>query len=158
MLVSAIRRLVLYERAFGLSTDRVLAHTVALWLGVVLVLVVVAGLTRRAGWLPRAVAGTAAAALLALNLANPDALVARSLVDRYERTGAVDRAYLSGLSADAVPEMLRLPEPLRTCVLSYLRVDGEGWPAANLARSKARALLPAGRPRSEYGEPDDACR
>ena len=150
VLVSAIRRLALYESVFGLSVARVLAHTIALWLAVVLVLVVVAGVTRRASWLPRAVVGTAAGALLLLNAVNPDALIARSQLDRYARTGNIDTYYLGLLSADAVPEVAKLPEPLRTCVFQYMRVEDDPWPSANLARSRARDLL-GDRTYPEYG-------
>ena len=144
VLVSALRRLALYESVFGLSVDRVLAHTVALWLAVVLVLVVVAGVTRRSTWLPRAVVGSAAGALLVLNVANPEALIARSQVERYERTGDLDALYLGGLSADAVPELAGLPEPARGCVLQQYAVEDDAWPGFNVARERARSLLPEG--------------
>lgn len=141
VLVSAIRRLALYESVFGLSVDRVLAHTIAFWLAAVLVMVVVAGLTRRAAWLPRAVAASAGGALLLLNVANPDALIARSLLDRYERTGDIDTYYLGGLSADVVPEVAKLPDALRACVFQHLDVEDDPWPAANVSRARARGIL-----------------
>lgn len=52
---------------------------------------------------PRAVAGLAGVALAAFTLANPDRLIARWNIDRWERTGRLEVAALSGLSADAVP-------------------------------------------------------
>ena len=151
VLVSAIRRLGLYEQEFGLSVARVLAYTVAFWLGAVLLLVLAAGLTGRAAWLPRAVIGTGAAALLLLNVADPEARIARSLVHRHERTGDLDAAYLGGLSADAVPEIRRLPQPWRDCVLAFQSVPHDSWAGANRSRAQARHLL-EDRPLAEpYG-------
>lgn len=151
VLVSALRRLALYEDAFGLSVDRVLAHTFALWLGAVLLLVVVAGVAGRSDWLPYAVVVTAAVALVGLNAANPEAMIARSQVERFERTGELDLYFLDGLGADAVPELARLPEPARSCLLrAGTDGDADGWLAANLARSRAERvvarldLVPAG--------------
>ncbi|HVF06166.1 MAG TPA: DUF4173 domain-containing protein [Frankiaceae bacterium] len=141
VLVSALRRLALYESAYGLSIQRVLAHTIALWLGLVLVLVVAAGLTRRSAWLPRAVVGSCAGTLLLLNVLNPEAMVARDLVDRYERTGKVDEFYLADLSADAIPQIARLPLPLRTCVLSFTEIEDDSWAETNRSRARAREVL-----------------
>ena len=142
VLVSALRRMALYEDAFGLSVLRVLAHTFALWLGAVLLLVVVAGVVQRSGWLPQAVVATAAVALVGLNAANPEAMIARSQVERFERTGELDLVFLDGLGADAVPELSRLPEPARSCLLSDAALDySDGWLGANLARSQAERVI-----------------
>ena len=62
IVASAVRRLSLYEDAYGFTRLRVLVGAVELWLGVVYLLVVLAGVRLRAGWLPRAVAGTGLAA------------------------------------------------------------------------------------------------
>ena len=119
-------------------------------IAVVLVLLLVAGARWRAGWLPRGVLVSAVVALLALNVLNADGFIAGRNIDRAGKGAALDMYYLSGLSADAVPQLLRLlrlPEPDRTCVLETLRYrleqDGGGWRGANVARSRARSLLPA---------------
>ena len=39
-------------------------------------------------------------------------------MQRYAETGRIDLDYLRGLSADAVPALDRLPEPLRSCALA----------------------------------------
>lgn len=84
-------------------------------------------------------------ALLGLAAANPDRFIAEHDVARYADTGTVDVGYLSGLSADAVPALDRLPAPLRDCALARiaddLTADGGGWRAWNLSRSDARAVL-----------------
>ncbi len=142
VVASALRRLGLYEQAYGLTRLRVWVHAFEVWLGVVVVLVAAAGIRLRAAWLPRAVAATGALALLALGALDPDALIARHNVDRYERTGKLDWSYLAGLSADAVPALDRLPEPYRSCVLLRLGTREEDpWYALNLGRERARAIL-----------------
>ena len=117
ILASAFKRLVLYEDTFGLTRARIGAHTIIVWLGVVLVLVMIAGAIRKTTWLPVGVVLASASVLLGLNALDPDSLIARRNVMRYERTGQIDVSYLSTLSPDAVPELSRLHEPLRTCVL-----------------------------------------
>ena len=67
-------------------------------------------------------------------------------VDRALAGAEVDTAYLSGLSADAVPALDRLPEPQRSCALAPVAqrladTAGRGWAGANAARRAARSLL-----------------
>jgi len=146
VLVSAAVRLHHYEQTFGHTRLRLVVGVAIVWIGVVFALVVVAGVRWQAGWLPRAVLGSAVVALLGLNGLNPDAFVARRNVDRYAASGRIDVGYLSGLSADAVGELGRLPEPLRGCALADQRrrldwAASGGWQAANLARARAGRLL-----------------
>lgn len=144
ILASALRRLGLYEDAFGYTRARVVAHSLILWLGVVFTLLILAGVVARYGWLPRLLVTLSSVAIVGFALISPDALIARRNIDRFEETGKIDASYLASLSADAVPELRRLPEPLRSCTLfpiaSAIR-DDEPWSAANLARNRARRLL-----------------
>ncbi len=141
---SALYRLQLYAAEYGLTRLRVATSALTIWLGVVLLLVLVAGLRPglrpglpSAHWLPHTVVATAAAGLLALTLANPDARIADSLLDR---GGAADISYLDSLSADAVPALDRLAEPARSCVLAG-RGGSDGWLSANVGRHRAAAIL-----------------
>lgn len=139
VVASALRRLDLYVDAFGLTRTRLLVIMVELAFAAVLLLVAVAGIRWRGRWLPRAMVQLAAAAALALAVINPDAQILR-----YNTTtdldGPVDIYYLQGLSADAVPAMAELPEPLRSCLLATQPDPGRqtlaGW---NLGRSRAAA-------------------
>ena len=158
VVAAALGRIWMYERAYGLTRLRVWVHAFELWLGLVIVLVLVAGLIRlrqadrpavgRLVWLPRAVAGTGALGLLVLGAINPDGLIADSQVDRYQRTGALDMSYLAGLSPDAVPALDRLPEPARSCVLAAL-ADRTGlnrdqpWSRWSWGRHRAEQILTA---------------
>jgi len=83
------------------------------------------------------------AATLALNVINPDALIARTNLNRPR----IDAAYLAGLSDDAVPTLVArirtLPQPLRgelTAALLRRRPAG-GWRSWTLSRSRAASAL-----------------
>jgi Domain of unknown function (DUF4173) len=109
----------------------------------VLLLVLAAGVRLRGWWLPEAAVATAVAALLGLAAANPDGFIAERNVSRYAGTGDIDLPYLSGLSADAVPALERLPGPQRDCVLAGFggHLGDDDWRAWNLGRSEARDVL-----------------
>lgn len=144
IVASALYRMDLYQEAYGLTRLRLLVTTFELWLGLLFVLVLVAGIRLRAAWLPRAVVGTAVAALLGLAVLNPDAYIAERNVERFEETGRIDVFYLGGLSADAVPVLTQLAEPERSCALRLLAADlaqDDSWVAFNLSREGARSVL-----------------
>ena len=136
VVASALGRMHVYEEAYGFTRLRVLVSVFEAWLGLVLVLVLVAGVRLRGWWLPRAALLTGATALLALALANPDAYIAEQNLERLEQTGHVDWSYLAGLSSDAVPVLATLPEPQRACVVAPLTERGD-WLEWNLGRARA---------------------
>jgi hypothetical protein len=138
---SALRRLWLYQEAYGWTVTRVNAGVFELWVAVVLIGVAVGWLLRRTDLIPRFVAGSAGLGLLVLALLGPDALVASANVDRYLATGKIDVPYLALLSEDAVPALYRLPEPQRSCALAGRTVTDDPWYGWNLSRSRADALL-----------------
>jgi len=148
IVASALVRMGRYEQAYGWTRLRVLVGAVELWLGLLFVLVLAAGVRLRAGWLPRAVAGTAVAGLLVVTLVNPDRFIADRNVDRYHRTGKLDVEYLSSLSADAAPALDGLPPKLRSCALSVIAEDlaaqPDDWRTWNLDRAQARAVVARG--------------
>ena len=148
VVVSALHRLHLYEEAFGFTRLRLFMNVFESWLGVLVALVLVAGVRLRASWLPRAVVATAAIALLSLAAVNPDGFIADRNVARFEATGKIDVSYLQQLSADAVPALDRLREPTRSCALHAIAVtEDDGIAGWNLGRDRARSLL-ADRPLS----------
>ncbi|GAB3950227.1 hypothetical protein GCM10027614_50320 [Micromonospora vulcania] len=143
VVASALYRMQVYADAYGATRLRLVVAAVELWLGLLFVLVGVAVVRLRAEWLPRLVVGTAVLALLGLALVNPDRLIAERNVDRYLETSRLDVIYLSGLSADAVPALDRLPAPLRACALREMtsELPQDGLWAANLSRERARREL-----------------
>jgi len=92
VVASALYRLHVYEQAYGFTELRLLVSFFEGWLGLVVALVLVAGVRLRGQWLPRAALLTGAATLLALAAINPDAYIAQHNVDRFEQTGKADWA------------------------------------------------------------------
>jgi hypothetical protein len=144
VLASALRRLGLYEDAFGFTRTRLLAHGAILWLGALLLLVSGCALIGRPERLPGAAVLMTGGALALFTALNPEGIIAARNVDRFAATGRLDTAYLSQLSADAVPALTGLPAGVRGCVLGArgpIAGAGDGWAAANLSRARARKLL-----------------
>ncbi|MFF7359695.1 DUF4153 domain-containing protein [Streptomyces sp. NPDC008125] len=165
VVASALRRMDLYVDAFGLTRLRISVAAVELWLGVVLVLIIAAGVFG-ARHLPRAVAVSAAIGVLAFGLISPDRLIAEQNVQRYREGKAIDITYLQNLSADAVPALDRIPDPnMRACALreiqSTLRRSDAPWYATSWSEATARDLLaehpvaPVGSPCYELNDTDD---
>jgi hypothetical protein len=144
LLFVAIRRLGLYEDAYGWTMLRLMAKAGAVWLGVVLVLLAarLAGLRAQQAWFLPAAAAAALAVLITLNVVDPEsAIVRHNLADP---SVELDPAYLATLSDDAVPALLdrldRLPAGVRSSVVVTVcdRVrdtDGLSW---SWARARAR--------------------
>ena len=147
VLASALHRLGLYEQAYGFTRPRLAVHALLLFGGGLFVLVVAALASGRRGWLARATVLLGAVAALAFWASDPDGRIATRNVERYESTGRLDTAYLAGLSADAVPALLRLPPRLRARVLARQRArlarEPDGVAGANLSRARARDRLAA---------------
>lgn len=147
MLVSAHIRLTLYEEAYGYTVLRFLVHAFLVYMGVL----VVAALVRvwRDGVnLVRLFAVISLAAWLAINYAGADRRVAELNIARHAAGGELDAVYLSRLSSDAVPAMLKLADhpDVRDQLekrLQRLRADAENRPVLsfNLARYRALKLL-----------------
>ncbi|MFE7758546.1 DUF4153 domain-containing protein [Streptomyces sp. NPDC057429] len=144
VVASALRRMDLYVDAFGLTRLRISVTAVELWLGVVLVLILAAG-AFGAKLLPRAIAVSAATGVLVFGLISPDGLIAEQSVQRYRSDRTIDILYLRDLSADAVPALNTLPEPLRSCALERIQRDLEAsdapWYASSWGEARARDIL-----------------
>jgi hypothetical protein len=148
IVISAITRLWTYQQIYGFTVLRLLVGVCEIWLGLVYVLVLAAGVRLSAAWLPRTVIASAIGLLLGLAVLDPERFVADRNVARFAESGKIDLVYLGHLSSDVVPALDALPEPQRTCALfrqaqNMTRDFGDqdtamGW---NLARAKARATL-----------------
>ncbi len=153
VLVSAFRRLSLYEDAYGLTWLRVLVHTTIVALGVLFVCVAVAIGLWRASWLPAAAVAIVAASVLVLNVANLDARIASANLARAQAGHPLDAVTLRALSADAAgPIAASLPtldardRAVATSVLACVRPErlgDDGWASFNLGRSRAANVLEA---------------
>ncbi len=107
MLVSAFSRLSLYEEAYGFSQTRLLVHGFMLYLGVLLAIAMLR-IWREHFSMGKAYICVSIIAFVVMNYVNLDARIAAKNIDRFERTGNIDIAYLGTLSTDAAPELLKL--------------------------------------------------
>jgi hypothetical protein len=124
VVASALSRMWAYQQAYGFTVLRLLVEACELWLGVVYLLVIAAGVRLGAGWLPRAVVGSGLTGLLVFAWLNPERMIAEHNI----ANNRIDVVYLSGLSADAAPA---LPVGLRPCPPPGDR-DWRNW---NLSRA-----------------------
>lgn len=141
VLVSALRRLGLYEEAYGFTNLRFFVHVTIFWLAALFLVVMIAGARWTGGWLPRTVVGVTAAGLMVVNVINPEGFVASQNIERYERTGKIDIFYLGSLSPDATPALASLPAEVRACVLTDRFVEEDPFWSFNLSRAQARSVL-----------------
>lgn len=106
ILAVAVRRLGLYEEAYGWTMLRLVSKAGAIWLGVVLVLAAMrlAGFHRHREWLLPAALAAGFVIVLVLNAINPEAIVARHNLGLPRE---IDPAYLATrLSDDALPTIV----------------------------------------------------
>lgn len=153
VVVSALYRMHVYTDAYGATGLRLLVAVFEGWVGLVVVLVLVAGIRLDGWWLPRAALLTGAAAVLGLALVNPDGYVAGRNVALYAETGRLDPGYLASLSDDAVPALRELPVDVRDCLLAPAERDDD-WLEWNLGRQRAGELTISERAR--YGGCDSS--
>jgi two-component system, OmpR family, sensor histidine kinase BaeS len=153
VVASALYRMHVYQEAYGFTRLRLLVDVFEGWLGLLVLGVMVAGLTLRAAWLPRAALLSGAGLLLLLAAVNPDAWIAQHNLDRYDETGKVDWTYLQGLSADAVPVLATLPHEVVDCALMGRWPGSDDWLEWNHGRARAEALM---RSHRTDGEQSDA--
>src|SRR6202158_4148053 len=104
----AFQRLSLYEEAYGFTMLRLYSHIFAVWIAVVFLLLAadMAGLFRKRRWFVGATSISAIAALLALNLVNPEAVVVALNIDHARAAHKIDAQYFAELSSDATPALL----------------------------------------------------
>jgi hypothetical protein len=144
IMASALQRMRLYQREYGLTELRVYATGVMLWLAVVFVWAGFTVLRGRRDLFAVGALVSGFAAILAINVVNPDALIARTNLNRPN----LDLPYLMQLSDDATPELVKaLPtlEPrLREQLafeLEYRMQTQPDWRTWNLSRHRAQKAL-----------------
>jgi hypothetical protein len=144
VVASGLTRLWLYADAYGFTLPRLLVYAGEVWLGLIFVLLLLAGVLLRAPWFPRAATAAAVSVLLALAAVNPEAQMARTHIDRLTQDYPLDLIFLADLSADAVDAIDGLPEPNRSCLLANLAAElaeADPWYRWNAARAHARDVL-----------------
>jgi len=150
LMASALGRLRLYYESFGLTTDRVLALAVMMWIGLTLGWAALTVLRGRCERFPIGAILAGLGILAALNVVNPQAVVARANLERHAAGESLDVTYLGRMTADAVPTILaraaHLPLAERCPLIAELaKRHGppvrQDWRAWNLSRERARRAL-----------------
>ncbi|AYF79206.1 DUF4173 domain-containing protein [Nocardia yunnanensis] len=139
IVASALHRMWTYQQAYGFTVSRLLVEVCEGWIALVYLLVAASLVRLRRGWMPRTAAGAAAVTLLGLALLDPEAFVADRNIDRWQAGKPLDTAYLSTLSADALPATDRLPAPERAAIADVIRtrLPADSWQSWNYARATA---------------------
>lgn len=107
ILVSAFRRLLLYEAVYGFSELRIYAHVFMIWLGILIVAILIFNLIERSRLFTNLVLLVVIGFAASLNFLNVDGLIVRQNVERAVEGENLDIAYLARLSADSVPELVQ---------------------------------------------------
>jgi Domain of unknown function (DUF4173) len=153
IMFSAHQRLSLYEQAYGFTQLRLFSHVFIVWLAAALIMLALYILrAQRESRFALSLFISVLAFMAVMNLINPDRLIARQNIDRYQQTGKIDGFYLNELSEDATPELIRLLDDRRVVDKTRIdyhlywqkqRIDCEydAWQSANLSRHAASDLL-----------------
>lgn len=150
MLVSAAQRMWLYTESFGLTELRLYTSAFMVWLAFVLGWFTWSALRDKSLLFVRGSVLAGAFVVLGLHVINPEALIARTNINRAINGATLDHHYLSTLSADAVPTLLKLlpnlPEAeqrkLTNLIISTWQANPEAdWRSWNLSEYRAAAKL-----------------
>jgi hypothetical protein len=171
ILVSAIKRLLLYEDAYGFTRLRTYTHVAIIWMGVMFVVFLVLLYRERLRRFAPSAAIGVLGFTLTLNLLNVDAFIVRQNVERYVDTGNIeivqnsngrvgvlttklDLRYLFDLSYDAIPGLVDFVDgaqgEIRTELISQLACEREKldarmqslkWPSVHFSRLRAQHAL-----------------
>jgi hypothetical protein len=168
MLVSAFKRLLLYEMAYGFTEMRVYPHVFMVWLALLLAWFLVT-LWFKPGRFAIGLVVACIGFVATLDVLNVDDFIVRQNIERYVQLGSaafaksdqysraddrIDPDYLTRLSDDAIPALVqgagRLEDAAQQTVGKYLlnrynrfvQEDGDrAWQALHLSRSRARLAV-----------------
>ena len=168
MLASALKRLGLYEDAYGFTRMRLLSHVFAFLVAGVLLLLAVQVFRRDQPLLLSGCVALGFITVFGLNAINPDAYIAKHNLQRtltkpqtlkastendsFDAWWEADVFYATELSADAVPTVLDVLAPVPMHAQTNIRRSVAAWycssvarasgpPEWNLGRTRARAAL-----------------
>jgi hypothetical protein len=158
ILISAFRRLLLYESAYGFTRQRSYAHSFMIWLGLLLMFVVLLEIFGKQRAFALAAIAAALGFVLTLNILNVDGSIVRQNVQRAELGWELDANYLNSLSVDATPALLEAYQDAQisqtdryeisailACqktILAENRAD-QPWQSFHIAEGRALQLLNA---------------
>jgi hypothetical protein len=105
MLASAFQRLLLYEQAYGFTSERITAHIFMIWLALLFVVLIVLEASRRQRLMILACVIAVTGFAVSPGISNIDDLIVRQNVPLNRE---LDAEYLANLSSDAVPALAEL--------------------------------------------------
>ncbi len=117
---SSLYRMYLYEHTYGYTMLRLIVF-LFLYFEIATLLLTFAFIYRPSLPVAKIVLIAAVLYYTVIIFANPEAYVAKKNIDRYFETGKLDSAYLSGLSVDAAPQILRLQDEENPEILFFLQ-------------------------------------
>lgn len=172
ILASAFQRLRLYELAYGFTRLRLYTHVFMAWLAALFVAFLAMLVTRRTRLFATGALIMALGVTATLDVLNPDALIFRRNLERYQRGEELDVDYLGQLSADVVPSLFTLLDAddaeIGESAGSWLhyhlnRLDARqakaGWPSYHYSINRAYRLLDGRRDViEEFEEPPNLVR
>ncbi len=151
IIASGLKRIIVYEEAYGYTYLRILVGLFLLWMAGVFVLFMIKIIRAKSiTWLVSGALSLAFVFLIFVSTFSLDRFIAQKNIDRYFEHGKeIDLTYLSHLSTDAYPEIKRLA--LKTenghirrsaeNILRQMRREAKKnlrhWPAWNLSLTKA---------------------
>lgn len=152
ILVSALKRLLLYENAFGFTRLRTYTHIAIIWLAIAFLAFVIALLLDQLRRFSVLAVACVLGFAITLNLVNVDAFIVQQNVSRMQATDEIDNFYLTGLTDDAIPGMMNLLAaadsdllesilPELECRLEMARARELGWQSFHFSRERAVSNL-----------------
>lgn len=151
IIASALLRMQLYVGYFGLTTDRLYATAMMGWIAIVSVALGLTVLRGRARPFAAITVLSGFATLGALNVGNPELMIARVNLARTPDARGVDYEYLTRLSGDAAPAVVRAlqlaPPSAEACKgatalrKKWVRVEDVSW---NLGARLGRGAVEQG--------------
>ncbi|MGD9552134.1 MAG: DUF4153 domain-containing protein [Candidatus Caldatribacteriota bacterium] len=154
IIASAFIRLSLYEEAYGFTTLRLYSHAFIILLAIIFCLLLYKIYKdKRENTFAFRVFLSLALFLAVMNFLNPEAFIARRNIERFASTGKLDIYYLSRLSDDAIPDIIKVlnisDEDLRKTLARelYWRVKNSDsrnfspWQSLNISRLRANKIL-----------------
>jgi hypothetical protein len=152
VVASALQRMYLYQQEFGLTELRLYTTVFMVWISVVLLWFLLTVMRARRDRFAFGALLAGFAAIFAINVMNPDALIASTNIGRMEDGKRFDAYYLTTLSADAAPVLVEsLPEigdthmwtgyTVEQAVVDRWDAKRADWRTWNLGRSRARQVV-----------------
>jgi hypothetical protein len=168
IMISAHMRLSLYENAYGFTFLRLFSHVFIALLAVTFISLFVHVWRREPEhYFAFRTFASVLVFFAVFNIMNPDALIARQNIKRFENTGKIDPYYLTRLSADATPAIRTLltrndAESRRVIGLGLHHQDQElrcrsSWQSFSLAKFQAQKTINQYKDELRAIQPDRVC-